>query len=324
MHLADTLRDEYGLTLLLPECPLPEHLWTKGYLDSKVGFRTLFSQWTHGIDKYKYPQGLICESLNEVACMVDSFREKGKGCVIKASQGGSGVGNLFMAFDEIPDNVDEIYEHLSGNIYLAQDLYIVEEFIESPTNESPSAEIYIPPTEAGPPIMTYLCMQHFEASGRFAGVLIGSEMESKPWYAKYVETELFAARKMQEMGYVGYFDMDSVIDEHNDVYMVEINARRTGGTYAHEFMEFAFGPAYFNRIAMLAHNKFDSGPLRTLEDLEEAIADLLYPMNGKDRGVIVLLTSALHQGKFGFLVVGDTLEETKNIRAQMAKRLQTT
>ncbi|HKJ28335.1 MAG TPA: hypothetical protein VJ965_11900 [Anaerolineales bacterium] len=321
LHLAETLTKQYGLDVLLPECPTPERLWVKDYLDSKVGFRNLFPQWTHDDDRHKYPEGFICDNLDNVAEMVHWFRENGKGCVIKASQGGSGVGNLFMPLKDIPDTVVKIYEHLCSNIFLVQDLYVVEELIDSPTKESPSAEVYIPPLEAGPPIMTYLCMQHFESSGRFAGVLIGSEMEDKTWYPKYVDTEMFIAGEMQKMGYVGYFDMDSIIDEHNDVYMVEINARRTGGTYAHEFMEFVFGPEYFNRIAMLAHNKFDSGRLRTLPELEEAIADLLYPIKGEERGVIVLLTSTLSQGKFGFLVVGDTLAETISLRAQMSERI---
>ena len=322
LHLAETLKQQYDLDILLPECTLPQNLWVKNYLDSKVGFHTLFSRWAQGDSRHKSPQSFICEELQRVAEIVGWFRSQGKGCVIKASQGGSGVGNLFMPFDQIPPNVPEILSILENNIYLAQDLYVIEELIKSPTYESPSAEVYVPHPQDGPPIMTYLCMQHFEDSGRFAGVLIGSELEDKVWYPHYVETEMYLAAEMQKMGYVGYFDMDSVVDENNEVYMVEINARRTGGTYAHEFMEFVFGPQYFNRIAMLAHNKFDCGSLRTLPALEAAINSLLYPINGEERGIIILLTSTLPQGKFGFLAVGETLEDTINIRTQMAAQLQ--
>ena len=322
LALAETLRHEHGLDIHLPECPLPENLWVKGYLDSKVGFHTLFSQWAQGDKSHNAPQAFISEQLDLVAEMVAWFHSQGKGCVIKASQGGSGVGNLFMPYEQIPSSLAEIRHLLENNIYLVQDLYVVEELIESPTNESPSAEVYIPLPGNGPPVMTYMCMQHFEASGRFAGVLVGAELESKPWYQNYLKTEMVLAAEMQKMGYVGYFDMDSVIDADNNVYMVEINARRTGGTYAHEFMEFVFGPEYFNRIAMLAHNKFDSGRLRTLDDLQAAIADVLYPIHGEERGVIVLLTSTLPQGKFGFLVVGDTLAETTALREEMAEKIR--
>lgn len=322
LQLAETLRREHGLEVLLPESPQPENLWVKGYLDSKVGFHTLFAQWSKGDNRHKSPQSFICDQLDIVAEIIGWFRNQGKGCVIKASEGGSGVGNLFIPYEQIPDNAAKINALLKSNIYLVKDLYVVEELIESPSHESPSAEVYIPRPEDGPPVMTYLCMQHFEASGRFAGILVGSELENKPWYTHYIETELIMAAEMQKMGYVGYFDMDSIVAENNAVYMVEINARRTGGTYAHEFMEFAFGPEYFNRIAMLAHNKFDSGSLRTLPDLEAAIADVLYPIGGEERGVIVLLTSTLPQGKFGFLVLGNTLEDTTNLREKMAAKIQ--
>lgn len=322
LQLAETLRTEYGLEVLLPECPSPEHLWIKDYIDSKVGFRTLFSQWAQGSEIHKYPQGFMCDNLTDVAHMIDWFREKGKGCVIKASQGGSGVGNLFMPFEEIPPTIEEILDHLHSNIYLKQDLYIVEEYILSPTKESPSAEFYCPPAGTGQPQLTYICDQHFEASGRFAGVVIGAEIEHEAWYPNYVRTAKMMAEKIQQMGYVGNFDIDSIVDDSNHAYMLEINSRRTGGTYAHEFMEHVFGAEYYNRIAVLAHNKTQSSSIQTLEELETAIGDLLYPINGEDRGVIVLLTSTLSKGKFGYLILGDSLEETKEIRRQMTERIQ--
>jgi hypothetical protein len=228
-----------------------------------------------------------------------------------------------MTLSEIPSTIPEILHHLESNIYLAQDLYVVEEFIESPTKESPSAEFYCPPAETAPPKLTYVCDQHFEASGRFAGVLISSEIEMQSWYTEYLQTVQMMAEQLQQMGYVGTFDIDSIINGGNDAYMLEINTRRTGGTYAHEFLEFVFGEDYANQFAVLAHNKIEAGKSQTLEQLETAIADLLYPMDGKNRGVIVLLTSTLPKGKFGFLILGETLEDTKIIREQMTARLQT-
>ena len=323
-RLAEVLRTSYRLDVALPESPTTNHLWVKDYLGTKVGFRTMFSQWSQGANGHKVPEGFICEELPEVAERVTWFRKQRKGCVVKASEGGSGVGNLFLAFPDIPASQGEILYHLKDNIYLNHDLYVVEEFIHSPRAESPSAEIFIPPVGSGPPFMTYICEQHFEPSGRFAGVLIGPELESKAYYPKYTETAMFIAQKMQKIGYVGYFDMDSVVDHQNNVYMVEINTRRTGGTYAHEFMEFAFGPAYYNRFAVLAHNKMDAGNCRTLQDLETKLSDFLYPINGEDKGVIILLTSALPvTGTFGFLILGESLQETKDIRSQMTARLHT-
>lgn len=323
-RLAEALQHSHGLKVALPESPTKNHLWVKDYLGTKVGFRTMFSQWSQGANGHKCPEGFVCEELPGVAEMVIWFREQEKGCVIKASQGGSGVGNLFLAHQEIPATPDAVIEHIKDNIYLHHDLFVVEEYIESPSEESPSAEFFIPPAGSGLPFMTYLCEQHFESSGRFAGVLIGPELKTKAYYPKYTETAMYIAHKMQKMGYVGYFDMDSVVDGEDDVYMVEINTRRTGGTYAHEFMEYKFGSSYYDRFSVLAHNKMAAGNCRTLQDLETTFADLLYPLNGQEKGLILLLTSTLPvKGTFGFLILGKTLKETKHIRAQMTARLKT-
>lgn len=321
LQLAETLRVEDGLDVHLPESTPEENLWIKDYLDSKVGFRSVLSQLSTQHPSLSIPPGFTCADLEQVVEAADWFRRRGKGVVIKANIGGSGVGNLFLPIENIPDK-NSIASQIKENAFLAEDIFIVEELIISPQNVSPSMEFYIPPKDGGAPQFTYLCNQLFESSGRFAGVVISKELESTSWWPNFSVQGEQVARRLQQVGYTGTFDLDAIIDPDDNCFMVEVNSRRTGGTYAHEFMEHYFGPEYDEKFSVLSQNKQPAGSCRTLEELENTIPDLLYPINGEPRGVILLLTSMLHKGYFGYLILGSSIGETKAIRTQMVNRLQ--
>lgn len=320
LQLAETLRLEDGLDVELPESTTSENLWIKDYIDSKVGFRSVISQISSGNNPLLIPQGFTCVNLDQTISAAEWFRQQDKGCVVKASIGGSGVGNLFLPLESIPDK-QTITALVEQNNFLTEDTPIVEELIYSPEKTSPSVEFYLPPSGAGSPQFTYLCNQLFESSGRFAGVVISRELEKASWWPDLAVHGQLIAQHLQDLGYVGYFDLDGIVDREGDCYLVEINSRRTGGTYAHEFMEFKFGLDYAERFSVLSQNKAPSGSLRSLSALEDAIGDLLYPIAGEERGVIVMLASMLDQGYFGYLIIGESIEEVKHLRQQMIAKV---
>jgi hypothetical protein len=317
--LAETLREEHGLEVLMPESPYLENLWVKDYVDSKVGFRTLVTQWIQ--EENSYPFGYISPDLEHLVEMAEWFRLRGKGCVVKASIGGSGVGNLFLPIETMTTR-ECIAKKVMENAFLKEDLFIVEEHIISPNQVSPSMELFVPHPEDGSPKITYFCDQLFEDSGRFAGMLVGKELEDEPWYPKLARAGLRIANQLQQIGYVGYFDLDSVEDEEGDIHFVEINSRRTGGTFAHEFLYHVFGSDYGEEVSLLCRNKFPSGKIKTLEELEKVIDDLAYPMDEEKQGVIVMLTSMLYQGYFGFIILAPNLDETKRLYEELVRRLE--
>ncbi len=67
-------------------------------------------------------------------------------------------------------------------------------------------------------------------------------MVSRRWR----DSGMIFARRLQQMGYVGHFDLDTVVDDAGRVYLLEINPRRTGGTHVHEFAEHVFGADYLD------------------------------------------------------------------------------
>jgi hypothetical protein len=320
-NLAETLRIENSLDVLLPESTTPENLWVKDSIDSKVGFRSVISQISTEDKPILIPLGFTCVDLEQTIEAADWFRRRGKGCVVKANIGGSGVGNLFLPLEIIPDK-SNITSLIEEDNFLADDILVVEELILSPGKISPSVEYYLPPKGLGKPQITYLCDQLFESSGRFAGVVISNTLEQAPWWPDMVSQAQLIAQHLQDIGYIGYFDLDTIVDQDCVCHFVEINSRRTGGTYAHEFMEYKFGLDYKERFSILSQNKASSGKLRTLEDLENVIGDLLYPISSTERGVIVLLTSMLTKGYFGYLIIDDSIAGAKQLRQQMLSRLK--
>lgn len=320
LALAETLTEEHGLKVHLPECPTPKNLWIKDYIDSKVGFRALIPDWIHARDVL--PFGILSEDIDHAAQMAEWLQESGRGSVIKASKGGSGVGNLFIEHDHKILR-DDIKNKLKENLFLKDDIFIVEEIITSPAMISPSLEFFVPRLETGDsPKITYLCHQHFEASGRFSGVIMSKEFENTPWYAQFKEWGLTIANELQSLGYAGHFDLDAIVDAEENLYLVEVNARRTGGTFAHEFLVFKFGEDYTERLSAFSQNKVTIDGIENLSDLNDCIGNLNYPIEGKNRGVIVTLTSTLSKGNFGYLVVAENLEEVLEIKSELFKRLE--
>ena len=242
--------------------------------------------------------------------------------MVKANQGGSGVGNLFISTQEM-EQIDDPLELLKKHAFLKDDLYVVEELIKSSRQISPSLEFYVPRESEGEPRITYLSNQHFEDSGRFAGIIIDDQYFDQPWYPEFKEIGLFIAFEIQKMGYAGHFDLDSIVDDDDNLYLVEINARRTGGTFVHELLEFMIGKDYSSKVVVYSQNKLSSGNLTKLDDLIQTIGDIQFPIGTKNRGIIPALTSTLYRSYFGCIAVGENGSDAKKLMGELIKKIET-
>ncbi len=316
-QLAEALTNVHGLTVLLPESPRPEALWIRNYADTKAGFRSLVSRWLGS--EARLPEGIVCRSVPQAAEVVTWFLARGKDCVVKADGGESGIGHLVFRVAEPASGA--VLERLEGNPFLNNDLIIVEEFIPSSMGESPSLEFFVPPAGQGEPYVTYLSGQIFEQFGRFAGVLIGREMLREKWYDSLAARGLKIAHEMQAAGYAGIFDLDCVVDDAGEIWFLEINARRTGGTYVHEFARSMFGDDYLSRVVILSSNEIGCEGIKDEAHLLSALDDLLLPL-GAERGLVVTVTSTIHTGQFGGIFIAPDEADVLRLRAQVLERLE--
>jgi hypothetical protein len=318
LKLVDLLEREYQLTVVLPETPARESVWVRDYVDTKSGFRSLATNWLPQPSEW-LPQGMICHNLETAAAAAGWFQSQGRTCIIKPDNGENGFGqHRIPADNSIPS---DILKRLRSDPFLQRGPVIVEEFITSPQCLSPSIEFYVPPLGSGKPEITYLSNQLFTDDGNFCGVLVSRELLEAPWYPPLAEKGLLIADNLQRMGYAGVFDLDTIVDEQQHPFLLEINSRRTGGTHVHEFARFAFGPNYLDQTVLLSDDMVDSQSITQLDSLEEVIDDLLYPMQGERRGVVFTITSTLPANRFGCIFVAPSTVEALDMRRALTERI---
>lgn len=317
-QLVDTLSNRHGLTVLTPESPRSDHLWLRDYVDSKAGFRSLATQWLGETELF--PAGFVCRDVGQAVEAVAEFLRGGRACVVKADEGEGGIGQLIFSPGDTGSY--SVAADLGANPYLRGGLILVEEYIRSSAGISPSFEYFVPPAGEGAPRLTYASQQLFSASGRFDGVLISRSLHDQHWYAPALEHGSRIAEGLQELGYAGFFDVDTIVDDRGHLYLLELNARRTGGTFVHEFACRTLGEDYLDRVAILSSNSVDSSGIHDAETLLSCLGELCYPRFGPGGGVVVSVTSTLVYGKFGCILVAADEWELRRLDRAMRESLQ--
>ena len=317
LELAATLQHEYGLTVLLPESPSPEALWLRDFIDTKSGFRSLVGCW---LPDGSLPEGFICQDTHVAANAIGWFLANGQTCVAKPDRGQAGLG--LRLFTDKSVSREAVFEDLQQEPFLSTGNVVVEPLIGSTEGMSPSLEFYVPPCEVGPPELTYLANQVIAGAGDFHGAVASRELESTPWYPTFRESSVLIAERLQAMGYVGHFDIDAIVDDGGRIYLLEVNSRRTGGTHVHEFGLFALGPNYLDEVVLLSHDALSSGGITSTDVLLEVMDDLLYPISGDKRGMVITITSTLPAGKFGCIFVAPTMNEALTLQESVIQRVR--
>lgn len=306
-ELVKVLREQYRLDVHTPESPQPKDFWLRDYIDTKNGFRSLASMWLDNAEDL-LNLGVSCYDMDHAFKVVEWFTQRGEACVIKADTGESGIGTVVVEpFTETEK--DEVFNRLKQDPYFDDELIVVESFVPSSGQVSPSLEIKVPPLGKGKPEVTYVSKQLFLHFGDFCGIQVDKSLYESSWYPKLESSGLLLAQRLQEMGYVGHFDMDCIVGDDEHLYLLEINARRTGGTHVHEFARHFYGDDYIEKASFISYEAMDSGMITDSDELMEALKDFLLPINGDNRhGLIVTITRALHLRRFGCIAVAQTAD----------------
>ena len=320
IDLAEILRRDHGLHVVLPESPSPRDLWLRDFVDTKSGFHFLAGRWLPNACDL-LPEAYFCADLAQAARRVRWFNTRGRPCIVKPDTGESGIGSVVIQPDSLGSE-REILRLLLQQTCWGTDLIVVEEYISAAQPASPSIEVFVPPINAGEPAVTYVCEQLFRGFGDFSGVIVSRELRSRPWYQACVDSALVIARNLQERGYVGHFDLDAAVDDGGKPRLLEINARRTGGTHVHEFARFVFGANYLDHVALLSWESIDSDSISCVDELRMVLGDWLYPIGGAQRGVVITITSALQQGQFGVLIISSDTQDAVSLQNALLETMQ--
>ncbi|MEB3214274.1 MAG: ATP-grasp domain-containing protein [Leptolyngbyaceae bacterium] len=320
-ELADFLETQFSVLVHLPETAIKENLWIQRYLDTKLGFRTVASS-IFNRDEDVIPEGYICLNIDEMYSAVDWFRNQEKGCIIKPNKGllGKGIIAVDNKSSDEAENLKVIFDNFR-NLF-SEEPIIVEERILSPSKSSPSIEYYIPPINEGNPKSTYLVKQYLHDDFCFLGNVISKELEQEPWYALLMKNAYRLAERVQQLGYVGYMDIDCIVDEHQNPYFVEVNPRRTGGTHYHEMALRLFGEDYLEKISLISNSHLHSYAFRTFEELFHGSSDLLYNPGDIERGIIISEANLLaSHGIVSVASIGRDIKEAAHYLSLFQERI---
>ena len=304
-ELVAFLRSQHNLDVKTPETPEPKDFWLRDYIDTKNGFRSLASMWLNNAEEL-LTLGFSCYNMDQAIRVVDWFSKKGEACVVKADTGESGIGTVVIeAYTDLER--PKVFERLKQDPYFANEPIVVERFVPSRDQVSPSLEVRVPRLGQGKPEITYLSGQLFLNFGDFCGIQVDKSLYQASWYPQLAASGLLFAERLQEMGYVGHFDMDCVVQNDGHLYLLEINARRTGGTHVHEFARHFYGDDYIDKASFISYEAMDSGDITDAQELLDVLNEYLLPINGDNRyGLVVTITRALHNHRFGCIAVAPT------------------
>jgi len=339
MKLVGELRD-MGLAFETPEIPEEKNRWVAGFFGSKAGFRQAIASL--GKDFPAMPQGGICSNKEETIGWASYLLRNTAGCVIKANRGLAGAGLRIIKREEVRD-VKNIREYLkriieserywsfsegfSGALNapnIAFDAVVVEEYIPadmSVCGGNPNIELMIP--QDGRVKVLYPCGMWVTPEGNFRGIEFGKGAVQKEAAEILTKSGRHLGEYLEKMGYRGYFEIDYIPRSINEIYPIEANLRRTGGTHAYELALRLLGKDFTEHYYVTTNNLYDTPGFKgkSYLELKGTLRELLYPIKGQKEGVILTIINLLQKGQLGYVVVGESKERVAQIEKEFLGKI---
>ena len=309
-----------GVEIIVDEMPEAYSVWISKYLDSKLGFRAEFCSMAKTSNEILIPNGFAARSLSEAKSMVEWFYAKKCSSVLKVNFGESGWGTWIIRPEEY-GSVAGVRKAFGSNTSLdpiwKNAILVVEEFIEPDVEVaggSPSVEFFI--ADEGVRV-TYCCGQLLDAGSQFFGIEMGKGVLS----AHIKDALVRIARRVGEhyrlLGYRGFCDIDFVVAKNGELYAVETNTRRTGGTHVHDLAKRLFGDSWERDRYFFSHDSFRYGDrVRCPDDLLLRLRPVLFP-RGKDRTGIVITSINPSEPIMGFVAIAADREKGRRLKSEI-------
>jgi len=295
-------------------------------IGSKNGIREIISDLfpKEGI---KLPVGYICKNKDEVLRAISEFLNTNQGFVVKIHNGESGWGVKIMNGEAVQSldrtHIDTWLEDLfqSDQIWKSAP-YVVEEFIQANTTMAggfPSGEGYVDDKGF---TFSYSCGQEVTKQGEFGGITI-SKLSMSHFFDESIETALnIVGGRLHSIGYRGNFDIDFVAGADGDLYILECNARMTGGTHVHGVISHL----KINTVKesyIFSNDSYRYGEkVQPSKEILHSLSTLLYPMHEEKRGVLISFMS-LYRPVIGIIVIGKDSNDTRSLMEQVKSSLET-
>lgn len=158
--------------------------------------------------------------------------------------------------------------------------------------------------------------------GNFQGVEIGHEVFSEEVERKIRKITRAIGEAFSDFGYRGFFEVDMQAAQDGEIYCLEANMRRTGGTHVFQGIKRLFGTAGLEKKYVASNNWYPHPCLTrmTYQNLKDALKDIWFsPATGV--GFLPTIVSSFKMEHLGYMVIGNSRKETDEIEEKLKKML---
>lgn len=333
--LLETLQ-ERGADIVSEELPSRDYYWTSLHFDSKVGFRELCASLRQIDSRIQIPTGFTCNSLSEAIELLRWFYARRTPCVLKASMGVSGFGNVFLYGELFEQSFDNVAAYVKDAIrelpYFTHGAAVVEKMIITESSDIPASQ---------------LCPSSVFMNGVIlsdGGVEIvggGAEIRDKRCY--YVGAEVGKdtlldsvvttlepimyriGEAISEHGYRGQWGVDFVISTSGIPIAIELNARRCSSSHVYAMVKRFYGKEWMSACYAISRLPYyvQVAPEVSIDAVLCAF-EKTNAMYKKDRILAVpTQVSWLHQTHpgIGYTLFGTNKSRVKSAECYLRKRL---
>lgn len=311
-----------------PETIPEEKQFILNYFNTKRGFRHLWHlSYADNPPHVQIPEGFITQNKKEAIDAAWWFKQDNESFVIKYNSGVQGIGIELIDHKTLANDKEKFTQQMKDLLrdkMWNETIIIIEKAI--PPNEraesiSPSVEVYINPQ--GEVSQSYVSDQILAEDKRtFRGIYIYPELMTDTAIKKTFDSSIKFGRRLAQYGYRGVFDMDLIRSNNNEIYVVEANLRRTGGTHLHELCLALLGKKYGHNYHSLIEDIYlNKKHCLTYKKCCSLFADELYS-NKKHSGMIFANPDMLKVHILVIVLIAKTRRQILALREKVESKLK--
>lgn len=247
--------------------------------------------------------------------------------VLKTPSSAGSQGNLlFDSSDILSRSFSDLRSHLLGTLRAAgwhEQYPVLIGVWEHPVLCSPSAQLWVPLPQDGPPVLEGIFVQSVQGAN---SAYIGAEPAVLPPHIaeRFARESTMLATLLQKLGYFGRASFDALLlgkDPADAVlHWIECNGR-WGGTSIPMTVAHRLGVRLDNASIVIVQKHLASDRNTDLDAVLHACSDQTYSMGRRQPGVVSLLPLAQGETTLALLAIAATTAEARHLARDISSRL---
>jgi hypothetical protein len=212
----------WGLDVALDGPAEPDY-WASLYLDSKMSCLDLARE----LPGVRVPPGVTVGSLPELRGAVAAMLRAHRRVIVRGMYGVGGEGSAVVRFGG--PALDALWTALQRDEFLRAYPLTVQRYVpHAPGVGCPAVDLYVTADGASREVVSAMTVD----GHRFRSVVVGPDALPPAEAARCLRVARAVAAAAADLGYRGWMCVDYVLGADGELYLTEVNARRSGAMHA--------------------------------------------------------------------------------------------